>query len=121
MCAYLDDLVICSNNAKFHFETLRKVLQRLQSAGLKVKLAKCEFMIARVTFLGHKIDGQGIHTMDDIVKVVKNFPQPRSVENVRSFLWLAGYYRPFILSFARITQPLTQFLTKEVTYVWVTP
>ncbi len=56
--------------------------------------------------------------MDDKISVIKNFPQPQNVENVRSFLGLCGYYRPFIRGFARIASPLTQLLSKEVPFHW---
>ncbi len=49
---------------------------------------------------------------------VKQFPQPESVENVRSFLGLAGYYRPFIKNFAAIASPLTRLLKNNVTFHW---
>ncbi len=46
------------------------------------------------------MDEKGINTVDDKIAAVEKFPQPKTVENVRSFLGLAGYYRPFIKSFA---------------------
>ncbi len=92
---------------------------KLREAGLKAKLTKCEFL--KITFLGHTVDGDGIHTMDDKIPAIKNFPQPQNVENVRSFLGLCSYYRPFIRSFARIASPLTQLLRKEVPFHWNAP
>ncbi len=38
------------------------------------------------------------------------------MENVRSFLGLAGYYRPFIKNFAARANPLTQLLKKETPF-----
>ncbi len=83
-----------------HMETLKSVLKRLQGVGLKQKLTKGEFFKTRIEFLGHEIDEQGIHTVDEKIAAVAKFPQPKTVENVRSFLWLAGCYRPFIKNFA---------------------
>ncbi len=54
--------------------------------------------------------------MDDKISAIKDFPQPQNVENVRSFLGLCGYYRPFIRGFVRIASPLTQLLRKEVPF-----
>jgi len=34
---------------------VRKVLQAIRSAGLKLKLAKCKWFKQEITFLGHKI------------------------------------------------------------------
>ena len=116
--AYLDDLIVCSKDAESHFHSLETVFQKLRDAGLKAKLVKCEFLKSKISFLGHTVDAEGIHTADDKVLAVKNFPQPGNVENVRSFLGLVGYYRSFISHFAAIASPLTQLLKKNVTFHW---
>ncbi len=63
--AYLDDLIICSKNGDTHLADLEAVLLKLKEAGLKAKLTKCEFLKAKITFLCHTVDTNGIHTMDD--------------------------------------------------------
>ncbi len=42
--AYLDDLIICSNDGYSHLAKLEAVLLKLREAGLKAKLTKCEFL-----------------------------------------------------------------------------
>ncbi len=54
--------------------------------------------------------------MDDKITAIKNFPSPKSVENVRSFIGFCGYYRSLISGFAKLTSPLTQRLEKEVPF-----
>ncbi len=85
---------------------------------MKLKLTKCEFLKPRIKFLGHEVDDIGIHTVDDKTVAVAKFPQPKTVENVRSFLGLAGYYRPFIKSFAARANPLTKLLKKNEPFHW---
>ncbi len=102
---YLDDIIIGSKYTTSHMETLKSVLKRLQKVGLKLKLTNCEFLKPRMKFLGHEVDEQGIHTVDDKIAAVAQFSQPKTVENVRSFLGLAGYYRPFIKNFAARANP----------------
>ncbi len=119
--AYLDDLVICSRDANCHFTSLEAVLDKLRAAGLKLKFSKCAFLKAKDSFLGHVIDSTGIHTQADKIEGIKNFPQPRTVENVRSFLGLCGYYRPFICGFAKIASPLNQLMKKGVLFHWDAP
>ena len=69
-----------------------------------------------IEFLGHFVDGDAIHTVDSKITAVKNFPTSKSVENVRSFLGLAGYYRAFVKNFAFIASPLTR-LKKYVSFL----
>ncbi len=114
--AYLDDLIICSKDGDSHLTKLEAVPLKLREAGLKVKLTKCEFLKPKITFLGHTVDGDG--TMDDKISAIKNFPQPQTAENVRSFLGLSSYYRPFIKGFARLASTLKQLSKKEVPFHW---
>ncbi len=48
---------------------------------------------------------------------MQKFPTPKSVENVRSLLGLAGYYRAFVKNFASIASPLTRLLKKDVPFL----
>ena len=43
--AYLDDILIYSNNELEHEHHVRKVLERLRNAGLQINLKKCEFHV----------------------------------------------------------------------------
>ncbi len=89
-------------------DTLQKGLKRLQEVGLKLNFSK-----PRIKFLGHEVDETGNHTVDDKTVAVAKFPQPKTVDNVRSFLGLLGYYRPFIKSFVAQASPLTMLLKKN--------
>ncbi len=79
---YLDDLIDVSKDLGSHLQKLSLVFQKLTQAGLKVKLTKCEFLKSRIEFLGHLLDGDDIHIIDSEITAVKNFPTPKSVENV---------------------------------------
>jgi len=52
------------------------------------------------------------------VKAAQNFPIPRSVKDVRSFLGLASFYRRLVPHFADIAKPLTQLTKKEKIWDW---
>ncbi len=84
-----------------------------------MKLTKREFLKTRIKFLGNEEDEQGIHTVDDKIAAVAKVPQPITVGNVKSFLGIAGYYRPFIKNFAVRANPLTQLLKKDTPFHWV--
>ncbi len=82
-----------SHDLESHFEKLELVLQKFQEAGLKFNLPKCKFLCSCIEFLGHVVDKDGIHTTDAKVQAVQDFPIPKSVNHVRSFLCLVGYHR----------------------------
>ncbi len=85
--AYLDDFLVCGKDVETHLANLKAVLLKLRDAGLKAKLAECEFLKSKICFLGHKVDGDSIHTLDGKITAIKNFPRPKSVENT-SFHWV---------------------------------
>ncbi len=64
------------------------------------------------------MDEKEIHTVNYKIAAVAKFSWPKTVENIRSFLGLAGYYRPFIKSFATGASPLTKLLKKNEPFHW---
>ncbi len=99
---YLDDLIICIKNGDNQLANLEAVLLKGREPELKAKLIKCEFLKAKIIFLGHSVDGNGIHTMNYKSSTIENFPQPCTFENAHSLIGLIGYHRPFIHEFAKI-------------------
>ena len=115
---YFDDVFIYSKNIDQHCERLTSVLQRFRQHGLKVKASKCSFGADQVLYLGHTISSTGVHTDPAKIKAIQNLPAPINVENLRSFLGLAGYYRRFIPHFSSVAAPLTQLTQKSATFQW---
>jgi hypothetical protein len=46
------------------------------------------------------------------------WPAPKSVEEVRSFLGTVGYYRRFVRMFSELSHPITSLLQKGVAFSW---
>src|SRR6266508_3295376 len=68
---YLDDIIIYSKSLKDHRRHVRKVLQAIRSAGLKLKPAKCNWFNHDITFLGHKVGINGIQPDDYNLKKIR--------------------------------------------------
>ncbi|GJS48395.1 putative reverse transcriptase domain-containing protein [Tanacetum coccineum] len=90
---FIDDILIYSKTQEEHVEHLRLVLGLLKKEKLYAKFSKCEFWLREVQFLGHVINGNGIHVDPSKIEAVKNWKAPRTLTEVCSFLGLAGYYR----------------------------
>ncbi|GJS11676.1 putative reverse transcriptase domain-containing protein [Tanacetum coccineum] len=101
-----------------HEEHLGLVLELLKKERLYAKFFKCEFWLREVHFLGHVINGDGIHVDPSKIEAVKNWKSPRTPSEVRSFLRLAGYYCRFIENFSKIAKLLTVLTQKSKTYDW---
>ena len=107
---YLDDVLIFSNSFEQHLKDVQMVMDRLVSAGLKIKPGKCEFFKKSVKFLGHIVSEDGIKTSPEYVESVSNYPTPTSPKDIERFLGLAGFYRRFIKDYSAIAQPLSELL-----------
>ncbi|CCK70535.1 reverse transcriptase family protein KNAG_0E02760 [Huiozyma naganishii CBS 8797] len=58
---YLDDILVYSPSKEQHAEHLSLVLDHLRAVHLTAKESKCSFFKRQIHFLGHMIDGTGIH------------------------------------------------------------
>ncbi len=86
------------------------MFQELKSANLTLKASKCQFCRREMSYLGHVITQNGIKTDPDLIKSVRNFPQPKKIKDVQSFLGLTGYYRRFIKDYVKLAEPLLKQL-----------
>ena len=68
--AYLDNIIIYFNNKLEHETYVKKVLERLQNAGLQVDIKKCKFRVKRTKYLRFIVSTNSIKTDLDKVKVV---------------------------------------------------
>lgn len=117
---FLDDVIIHSKDFEGHMEALQKVFSAVGRSGLKLKPKKCRLFQSTVTFLGHTVSEQGVGPDPANVVKVENYPRPRNVTEVKSFLGLASYYRRFIKDFAQIANPLTELTKKDKDFEWST-
>ena len=115
---YLDDIIVHAKSFDEELSRLREVFNRMKGAKLKLNPKKCLLFQDEVNYLGHKISKDGIATDPTKVEAVKNWPVPRNTSELRGFLGLCSYYRRFVKSFAELTHPLNQLLTKGTPFVW---
>jgi hypothetical protein len=69
--------------------------------------------------LGHIISEEGIVVDPEKVQAIREWPALRSVEEVRSFMGLEGYYRNFIVGFSKIAHYITSLQRKEKKFYWI--
>ena len=115
---YIDDILLTGSTDEEHYSNLEEVLKRLQDHGIKLKAEKCSFMQKSVEFLGHRIDREGLHTTPQKIEAIKKAPQPRNVQELRSFLGMVHYYGKFISNLSTLLRPLNQLLQKGKPWRW---
>ncbi len=107
---YLDDILIYSNSPEEHLEHLRLVLDVLRAKKLYAKSSKCDLWRPTVAFLGFIVKQGHVDRDPGKVQAVVDWPAPKSVREVRSFLGLCNFYRKFIEHYATLAKPLTDIL-----------
>ncbi|XP_057250790.1 uncharacterized mitochondrial protein AtMg00860-like [Beta vulgaris subsp. vulgaris] len=93
-------------------------LSTLRENQLYAKFSKCEFWMEEVAFLGHIVSKKGISVDPSKITAVSEWPKPRNVTDIRSFLGLAGYYRRFVKDFSRVAKPMTSLMKKDTKFIW---
>ncbi len=117
---YLDDVLIYSDDPESHRDHVREVLRRLRLHGLFCNPAKCEFGVDTVEYLGYILSPDGLTMSEDKVKAIVEWPVPRKVKDVQSFLGFANFYRRFIYNYSDIVVPLTRLTRKNTEWLWTT-
>jgi hypothetical protein len=94
------------------------VLQKLAKVNLKLNPGKCCFGFNSITFLGHVVDCTRSQLDPKKVTTITDFPTLKTVINVKAFMGLLGYYRRFIVGYAKIVKPLFALKKKDCKFVW---
>lgn len=110
--AYLDDIIIYSENILEHEEHVKAVLDCLRQADLQADIKKCEFGVDETKYLGFIVTTKGIKVDPEKVAVIKNWMTPTNVKAVQSFLGFCNFYRRFIRNYGVIAKPLTKLTRK---------
>ena len=111
---YLDDILIYSNNMSEHHWHVKEVLKCLCKAGLYAKAEKYEFHSKLVEYLEYILSPSGLTMSDDKVKIIQDWPEPKKVKDIQSFLSFANFYRQFIFNYSDIVIPLTHLTQKDI-------
>ena len=115
---YLDDILLSSATESEHMQLVDQVLEHLQKAGLRARKEKCEFFFSSVTYLGHKIDAEGLHPLADKVTAIQEAPPPTNVQELRAYLGLLTYYNRFLPNMSAVLSPLYKLLQKSTKWHW---
>lgn len=115
---YLDDIIVISKTFHEHLELLAETFRRLRNAKLRLNPDKCKFCVDKLKYLRHIIDREGIRTDPEKVSAVADWPEPRTVKQIRQFIGMASWYRRFIAGFSKIAAPLTQLTKKNARWTW---
>src|SRR6266403_3155851 len=116
---YMDDILIAtSSTLAAHENAVHDVLHRLEEHDLYLKPEKCVWETLSVDYLGVILE-KGVTRMDPVkISGIADWPIPKTVKDVHSFLGFCNFYHAFIRGFANIARPLNQLTRKDVEWTW---
>ena len=125
---YMDDIAVATKLTgspdeikAAHVAAVSDVLQVASDNDLYFKLEKCVFHAPSIDYLGVILEG-GVTRMDPVkIAGIRDWPTPKSIKDIRSFLGFCNFYRPFIKGFSKIARPLNELTRKDVPWNWGKP
>jgi hypothetical protein len=124
---YMDDIAVATkvsllptqSNAA-HVAAVTDVLKVTLENNLYFKPEKCVFHATSIDYLGVILE-KGVTRMDPVkISSIKDWPTPKTVKDVRSFLGFCNFYCPFIRGFATVARPLNELTRKDAPWTWET-
>lgn len=113
-----DDIIVHTETVDKHYDSVRKLLERLRNAGLTVNWQKCELFRSELVFDGHKLSDKGVNPTNEKVKAVTEAREPENIHELRSFLGLVNYSARYIPNFATTAEPLRKLTRKNEPFVF---
>ena len=103
---FMDDLLTFGKgDCLAHYDAF--VLKVLARHGIGANPKKCAMGRDRLSFVGHFVDGLGLHGDPAKTKAVREMPMPKDKQGIRRLMGMAGYLRRFMKDFGSNTVNLT--------------
>jgi RNase H-like domain found in reverse transcriptase len=94
------------------------ILEKAWEYDLYFKAKKCEFRKPKIEYLGLVVE-EGKLAMDPTkLKGILDWPAPKTVKEVRSFLGFGNFYCRFVKGFSNLVHPLNDLLKKDKEFIW---
>lgn len=114
---YIDNIYCTGKTREEHIQILNEIFSRLEKAGLKVNLNKCDFFKKEIEILGFLIDETGLKPTISKIKAVQEAPIPKNQKELKAFLGLVNYYERFLPDRAEHAKSLYD-LSNAKNFVW---
>ncbi|MBW0522021.1 hypothetical protein O181_061736 [Austropuccinia psidii MF-1] len=96
-----------------HVKHVASVLQRLRDNNLFAKVSNCLFNASSVEYLGYVVSSDGLKMDSFKVQQILNWPEPKDIKALQSFLGFANFYCRFIKNHSKKIIALTSLLKKD--------
>ncbi|MBW0584985.1 hypothetical protein O181_124700 [Austropuccinia psidii MF-1] len=110
--------MVFSSSEEEHVKHVASVLQRLRDNNLSSKASKCVFHASSVEYLGYVVSCDGLRMDYSKVQQILNWPQPKNIKSLESFLGFANFYHCLIKNYSKKITSLTSLLKKDSPFIF---
>jgi hypothetical protein len=115
---YMDDILAFSKTIDDLKKIEQIILEKAREYDLYFKAKKCEFRKPKIEYLGLVVKEGKLAIDPAELKGILDWPAPKTVKEVRSFLGFGNFYCRFIKGFSHLAHPLNDLLKKDKKFVW---
>jgi hypothetical protein len=115
---FMDDVIIWGSSIEEHDARVRKAIEIVRKAGIKLNKKKCEIAVTEVTYLGEKLNREGVQPDPQKVAAIVNMPDPQCKEDVQRALGMVNYLSKFVPNMSVKTTALRQLLLSDSEWLW---
>jgi hypothetical protein len=94
------------------------ILERAWEYDLYFKAKKCKFRKSKIEYLGLVVEEEKLAMDPTKLKGILDWPAPKTVKEVQSFIGFGNFYRHFVKGFSHLTDPLHDLLKKDKEFIW---
>ncbi|MBW0516634.1 hypothetical protein O181_056349 [Austropuccinia psidii MF-1] len=115
---YLDDNMVFSSSEEENVKHVASVPQKLRENNLFAKASKCLFHASSVEYLGYVVLSEGLKIDSSKVQQILNWPQPKNIKALQSFLGFANFYHHLNKNYYKKISVLTSLLKKDSSFIF---
>lgn len=119
-----DDILIygVGNNHELavqdHDKKLLKLLEKCREKGIKLNRKKVELRKTEISFLGHKVTGEGLKADPQKVEAIRMMKAPTNVVEVQRLSGMVNYLGKFLPHLSEVMEPIRRLTCKGVEWEW---
>jgi len=105
---YIDDILLVNDDKEEHKRAIYYLLYYMARFHLTTNLKKCELGKDSMKFLGRWISEGKVHCAYKHIDAIRRLPLPKTIRDMRKFLGIVNFVRPFLPGIAEYQRRLNQ-------------
>ena len=101
-----DNILVTGHSELHHLDNLEFVLYILSDSGQRLQRENCEFLVPSVTYLGYRIDADGLHPTEEEIRAIKDAPALTNISELKTYIGMLQYDSSYTPNIATMLGPL---------------